>query len=106
MEKLKKILWYAGLVFVSVATAYDTYWALKVKNELMGIELNPVGRFLINLDNGDSSLFLTFKAIGLSFVIISLFMLRNWNVKYGALALFVLMIMQIIVIVTINTSHF
>jgi len=45
-------------------SAYDTFWLVKNRSVIHSIEENPIGVWLINLDNGDISIFVGAKFAG------------------------------------------
>ena len=51
------------IVIVGVSSI-DTYFAIKYSDVLYHMELNPVGRWLIEADGGDVSLFMAAKLFG------------------------------------------
>lgn len=57
--------WWAMLgmrAIIVLASAVDVFWAIKVRDHL--IELNPMGQWLMQLDDGDVSLFMACKLVG------------------------------------------
>ncbi len=79
---LKKIALIVGLLaFVTYVQAYDMYWAIKLQKTLYENELNPVGRWLMEVDNGDVSLFMASKLVGtvLALSLASLLCVRNYR---------------------------
>lgn len=86
-----RIVFYIQLVFISLVASYDSYLAVKLRDTLYSEELNPLGRMLIRMDNGDVALFMGAKMLGtISVLGILLFlyyykeswpgshMVRNW----------------------------
>ena len=59
-----KILFYIQLIFISLVASYDSYLAVKLRDTLYSEELNPLGRMLIRMDNGDVALFMGAKMLG------------------------------------------
>jgi len=45
-------------------SAWDSYCAIKLRDELLQGELNPIGQWLMYLDGGDVSLFMGVKFAG------------------------------------------
>ena len=69
------ILWFT----VGFISAIDIYWAITLQDVLMEIELNPLGRFLIEISDGDIALFMFYKVIGLVVVLGILTILYNYR---------------------------
>jgi hypothetical protein len=59
-QRLFFLMW-TLIVFVSV---HDGYWVLVNRLVMLGVEQNPVGRWLIQRNAGDVWLFLAAKSIG------------------------------------------
>ena len=59
-----RILFYIQLIFISLVASYDSYLAVKLRDTLYNNELNPLGRMLIRMDNGDVALFMGVKMLG------------------------------------------
>ena len=51
-------------------------------SENFSIEQNPVGRYIVELDGGDVSLFILLKIIGTYFVIAILYTFWHYNIGY------------------------
>lgn len=62
----------AILTFVGVVSAYDGYLVIRTGNAIVEFELNPVGKYLIQFNHNDASLFLRLKAAGTVLVLSSL----------------------------------
>ena len=61
--KSKFILHICCAIIVLVASI-DTYWLSKNSDIIIQVEQNPIGQYLIELDNGDVSFFIFSKFIG------------------------------------------
>ena len=59
-----RIAFFIQLVFISLVASYDSYLAVKLRDTLYSEELNPLGRLLIRMDNGDVALFMGAKMLG------------------------------------------
>ena len=59
-----RIVFYIQLIFISLVASYDSYLAVKLRDTLYSEELNPLGRMLIRMDNGDVALFMGAKMLG------------------------------------------
>ena len=54
----------AVLILVGGVSAYDGYLVVRTENRIRDFERNPVGRYLIDRNDGDPALFLRVKAAG------------------------------------------
>jgi hypothetical protein len=72
-----------SVAFIAAVSMYDVYWSFKVQDVLIEYEQNPIGTWLINLDNGDIALFMTIKMMGTMVVILAIpglyFFRRCWG---------------------------
>ena len=73
------ILWLA----IGIISAIDVYWAVANQNVLMQSEENPIGRYLIEKDNGSIALFMCMKVIGTVLVLGTLISLYHWKKTYA-----------------------
>jgi hypothetical protein len=69
------IMWLA----IGVISSIDLYWSIVYQSQLYEIELNPLGRFLIAMDNGQVSLFMAVKMLGTIAVLGALVVLYHWR---------------------------
>lgn len=67
-------------------SAIDMYWLSKNKDGIVESEKNPIGRYLIALDDGDVSLFIFCKFIG-TFAVI--YFLQKYFIKRINVALLI-----------------
>ena len=51
-------------LFIGLVSAFDIYMSIKAQEYLFLIEMNPVGRWLIQHDGGDIALFMGVKTAG------------------------------------------
>tara|TARA_R110002051_G_scaffold256769_1_gene315840 strand:+ start:387 stop:896 length:510 start_codon:yes stop_codon:yes gene_type:complete len=58
-------LWFS----IGLISAVDVYWSIVLQDVLVETELNPMGKFLINIASGDIALFMCFKVAGLVVVL-------------------------------------
>ena len=56
------------LLFIVSVSAIDVYWSIHNQDELMKVEKNPLGRYLMNMDDGSIGLFMASKLMGTVFV--------------------------------------
>ena len=72
------LLW----LFIGMASSFDLYLAVANCHELKDIEQNPVGTWLIDLDDGGIGLFMGLKMAGtvtaLGVLILLYHLKRNW----------------------------
>jgi hypothetical protein len=73
------VLW----MFIGCVSSYDAYLTLKFEDSIVAMELNPLGQFLLGLDDGDPSLFMAIKFVGTIVVLGVLSLLHRINTGYG-----------------------
>ena len=76
----KAIVHICGIIIVVVASI-DTYWLSKNSDFIIQVEQNPLGQYLIELDQGDVSLFIFCKFIGTYISIAILYFLWPYHPK-------------------------
>ena len=64
---------------IGVISAVDLYWSIVYQSQLYEIELNPLGRLLISMDNGGVSLFMAVKMLGTVAALGVLVVLYHWR---------------------------
>ena len=69
------IMWLA----IGVISSVDLYWSIVYQSQLYEIELNPLGRLLISMDNGGVSLFMAVKMLGTVAALGVLVVLYHWR---------------------------
>jgi hypothetical protein len=65
------------LIFVGGVSAYDGYLVVRTGEMIRDFEKNPVGRYLIDRNDGDPALFLRVKAAGTAVSLTALAALRK-----------------------------
>ena len=60
------------ILYVGAISAYDGYLVIKTGEGIRDLERNPIGRYLIQLNDGDPAVFLRAKAAGTIVVLASL----------------------------------
>ncbi len=70
-------------MFIGCVSSYDAYLTLKFEDSIVAMELNPLGQFLLGLDDGDPSLFMAIKFVGTIVVLGVLSLLHQFNTGYG-----------------------
>lgn len=73
------VLW----IFIGSVSSYDAYLTLKYEDSIVAMELNPVGQFLLHLDEGDPSLFMAIKFAGTVIVLGVLNLLHRVAPRFG-----------------------
>lgn len=69
--------------FIGVSAAYDVYLSVKYHETLRVLELNPLGRWLLELDCGNVALFMGCKLLGTIIVLGTLQMLYLYRPNLG-----------------------
>ena len=91
-------------LFIGLVSAYDAYWLVKLREVIVENELNPIGRFLIYIDNGDVSLFLGLK-FGGTILVLGFLLITYFFKKWLAWCLIVpLSIAQLLLLVYLETG--
>jgi hypothetical protein len=67
----------AVLIFVGSVSAYDGYLVIRTGETIRDFEKNPIGRYLIDRNDGDPALFLQVKAAGTIVALTALAALRK-----------------------------
>jgi hypothetical protein len=84
-------LFTTSLLFVGAVSFYDGYLVVRTGDMIEEFEKNPVGLYLIQIDNGNPSVFLRVKAAGTILVLAALSFLHKRSERIAgpiALALF------------------
>lgn len=81
MKRLPAITFTLLWFFISFVEVYDIYLSLKYQDTLYENELNPIGKFLIDLDGGDVALFMTAKVAGIIMLITAIPLLLFFKKK-------------------------
>ncbi len=74
----------AVLIFVGGVSAYDGYLVVRTGNMIRDFEKNPIGRYLIDSNDGDPALFLRVKAAGTIVALTVLATLRKRSRRLAA----------------------
>lgn len=83
---LAVVLW----LFVGFVECYDIYWSIKLADTLYQNELNPIGKLLIQLDDGNVAFFMTLKIMIMGLVLTTIPLL--FKVKQKVLAWTILLL--------------
>ena len=63
-DRDRKFYFAAMWLAIGLISAIDLYWAVKNQHIMIHNEENPIGRYLIGLDNGSVALFMGVKMAG------------------------------------------
>ena len=91
----KRIIFHLLCCIIVIVSSIDIYWLSKnrflytTQTVLLNnvyidssAEQNPIGRYILELDEGDVSLFILLKMIGAYFVIAILYTFWHYNIRY------------------------
>ena len=95
--KSKFILHISCAIIVLVASI-DTYWLSKNSDIIIQVEQNPIGQYLIELDNGDVSFFIFCKFIGTYMCVWGLYFTWKYCPKKINLISIVVAILQLLLL--------
>lgn len=107
MDKKKNygLAWFATQWIIIVGiSAYDLYLSVKYSAELYSVELNPLGRYLIELGGGDVSLFMGVKLAGTGLSLGLLALIYRGDKKIAHAIIFPIMILQILLLAYLETG--
>ena len=90
---MKHKLFYIGWLAIGFISAYDTYLGIKFKSSLYLMEENPIGRWLITLDNKDVALFMGLKFAGTVLVLGILCLLPNRYKIPSTISIFIIQLL-------------
>ena len=86
---------YGFLCFsIGLISAVDVYWSIVLQDILVKTELNPMGKFLINIASGDIALFMCLKVVGLVVVLGLLTVLYNYKKRLAWMSIIGVAIFQ------------
>ena len=80
---------------IAAVSAYDTYLTVKFCEQLPQLELNPVGRWLLDLDAGEPALLIGAKFMGSTLVMGILFVLQQRHRRIGMMVTTIITGLQI-----------
>ena len=63
------IAYFTLWLLIGFISAIDIYWAIVLQDVILETEQNPLGRFLINISDGNIALFMCLKVVGLVVVL-------------------------------------
>ena len=96
---LSNIFFYVQWIFIGFVSCVDMYLAIKLRDRLYELELNPVGRLLISWDSGDVALFMGLKCAGTCLVLGFLLLVRCKNKKLSHRIIFGVTVFQLLLLV-------
>jgi hypothetical protein len=94
-----------GLLWVIIVSMLDHYYTIKLQENILDYEQNPIGTFLIKLDSGSVALFMTVKMICLWILVITVITLYNIKKLYAYISLISLCIAQLLLIIYFLYGH-
>ena len=93
-------------IFIALVEIYDVYLSIKLADFLYENELNPIGKYLIKIDDGDVALFMAFKIGAIISVlsgIIILFVTKRIRIAWTFLGL--AFVSRLILLLFLETGH-
>lgn len=84
----------SALLFVGAISFYDGYLVVRTGDMIQQFEKNPVGLYLIKIDNGNPSVFLRVKAAGTILALVGLSFLHRRSKRLAAPIAFALLAFQ------------
>jgi hypothetical protein len=93
-RKRGAILFMGTLAFVGAVSFYDGYLVIRTGSEIESFEKNPVGLYLIQIDNGNPDVFLRVKAAGTIVALAGLSFLRRRSRRLAGPIAFALVAFQ------------
>ena len=90
-------------VFIGVVSAVDLYISIKTREYLYEMEMNPIGRFLIEADDGDVALFMGIKCAGTVIALGIMILLYHFKRRWAWYSIYSLAIMQIAVLAMLGS---
>ena len=93
------------MTFIVFVQAYDMYWSIKLQDTLMQFELNPMGVWLMEIDDGSVALFMSTKLFGTFLALAILAALCHYKFQLGFLACCALICSQGFLLWFLNYGH-
>lgn len=103
--KLEMKLVIVSVALIAAVSMYDVYWSFKVQDVLIEYEQNPIGTWLINLDNGDIALFMTVKMMGTMVVVLAIPALYYFRRSWGLICCTSVATFQVLLLCYLNFGH-
>lgn len=89
---------------IGIISAIDCYWSIRLQDSLYENEENPIGRYLIELDDGGIALFMMLKIIGTITALGILALLLKFKPKMAHISCFCICILQIALLLYLVTG--
>lgn len=107
MQKKGSIIFFSiQWLIIGFISAFDSYCSIKYRDFLYEFEQNPIGRYLIELDNGDVSLFIMIKIMGTILTLGILILLFLYNSKIGQISCFGVCTFQLFLLIYLCFAKF
>lgn len=94
----KEIPFWIAMLFIAGASSFDSYMSARAGFSLGPVELNPMAKYLIDLDGGGVSLLIGFKTFGTAIALLMCFMLRDRRYKNLDIVIWALVVVQVAVL--------
>ena len=101
---IRNIAFHFACFVIVLISSIDIYWLSKNRYLIHEYELNPIGQYLLGLDNGDVSLFILCKTLGTYIVITILYILFHYHKRYAIASIIILSIIQIILLFYLSAA--
>jgi hypothetical protein len=93
-ERGHKFFFAAMWVAIGLISAIDLYWAVKNQDTMIFNEENPIGRYLIRLDDGSVALFMGVKMAGTILALGFLIFLYHYKSFFAWVSIVILTMLQ------------
>ena len=97
-EEDRKFCFAAMWLAIGLISAIDLYWAVKNQHIMLENEENPIGRYLIRLDDGSVALFMGVKMAGTILALGLLVFLYHYKKLYAWLSIIFLTVAQFLLL--------
>lgn len=89
---------FCGFLWILLVSMLDHYLAIKLQSTLYRYEKNPIGLWLIKMDNGDVALFMTLKMLFLWFIFYFILKIYEQSKHVAYLSIIVLSLVQLMIV--------
>lgn len=83
---------------IAIVSAIDTYWICKTRTIIAESEENPIGRYIMSIDNGDIALFILIKFIGTFLSVYIIYLLYRFRTTFAIIVSTVIATLQLILL--------
>jgi len=97
-EQDRKVYFTVMWLAIGWISAIDLYWAIKNQHIMLNNEENPIGRYLIGLDDGSVALFMGIKMAGTILALGFLIFLYHYRRLYAWLSIIFLTAAQFLLL--------